>query len=120
MDNETALKILKEKFGKFEESLMRNKRYFHQHTVKNFLIDFSKIPNENAKGWILKDLDNCLDDCENHITDLDRDLGRDLYIKYLDKIADYYRENLAFTFYAHYRNLPNRNCCTFSNESSFF
>ena len=77
----------------------KSKKYFHLRSVQNFVHHFEKISNENDKLWILKNLNNYLESCESYINSIDRNISKDLYLKYLDKIGDYYRENLNFTLY---------------------
>ena len=75
------------------------KKYFHLHTVQNFIHHFEEISNKNDKIWILRNLNDYIENCEIYINSIDRNISKDLYMKYLDKVGDYYRENLNFTLY---------------------
>jgi len=78
----------------------KNKKYFHLQTIKNFINHFEEITNENDQIWIFKNLMNYLESCKIYINAIDRNISRDLYMKYLDKVGDYYRANLNFTLFA--------------------
>ena len=101
MDNENKVNFLEGKFNKLSVSIKHShqKKYFHLHTVRNFIYHFEKIMNKDAQTWIFKNLDDYIDNCENYIDTMDRDISKELYMEYLDKIGDYYRANLNFTLY---------------------
>jgi hypothetical protein len=99
-EKDSLIMELEEKYNQLINSIDKNKkRYFHLRTVKNFILHFFEIKNDNVKSWIFKNLNEYLLESKSCLESIDGIRSRELYVKYLDKVADYYRENLQFTLY---------------------
>ena len=92
MHYEYSIETLEENFKKLSSSILTNRKYFHLQTVKNFIQYFPAIKNNNDRLWVLNNLNDYLENCTSHINSIDRYTSSILYMKYLDKIGDFYRK----------------------------
>jgi hypothetical protein len=74
-----------------------NLKYFHPNTINNLILHFNEIKIEADKEWVFNNLREYFSECYKICDNFDRRNGRELYMKYLSKITDYYYENLKFT-----------------------
>lgn len=73
-----------------------NPKYFHPNTINNLILHFDEIKTEADKDWIFRDLREYFSECQQVCDVFNRDSGRELYMKYLSKITDYYHYHLKF------------------------
>lgn len=73
------------------------KRYFHINTIENLIFHFDEIKTENDKIWIYQSLVDYFTMCSEYAPYIDRDKSKSLFYEHLDKITDYYHNNLGFS-----------------------
>jgi hypothetical protein len=74
----------------------REKKYFHVNTIENLIFHFQDIKTENDKNWVYETLQEYLKKCFELMASIDRNISRNLFKNYIDKLTNYYRNNLGF------------------------
>jgi|SRR4030095_1807936 len=75
---------------------VNEKKYFHVKTIENLIFHFEEIKTENDKNWVYETLVEYFRKCSENVPSIDRDTSKNLFNEYLDKITDYYHNNLGF------------------------
>ena len=73
-----------------------DKKYFHIQTIENIIYHFENIKSENDKDWVYKILVTYFEKCSKIKTSIDRNISKNIFDEYIDKITDYYYSNLGF------------------------
>ena len=76
--------------------VVNEKKYFHLKTIENLIFHFEGIKTENDKNWVYETLVEYFEKCSENGPSIDRDTSMNLFNEYLDKITDYYHNNLGF------------------------
>jgi len=76
--------------------VVNEKRYFHVKTIENLIFHFEEIKTENDKNWVYETLVEYFKMCSEYVPSIDRETSKNLFNEYLDKITDYYHNNLGF------------------------
>jgi len=72
-------------------------RYFHTNTIENLITHFEEVKTENDKNWVYESLVEYFKKCSEFTPSIDRQTSKDLFYEHIDKITDYYHNNLGFT-----------------------
>ncbi len=72
-------------------------KYFHVNTIENLIAHFQQIKTENDKNWVYESLVEYFEQCSEYLPSIDRQISKDLFYTYIDKLTDYYQSNLGFT-----------------------
>ena len=73
------------------------RKYFHVKTTENMIFHFDRIRTENDKKWVYETLVEYFKKCSEYTPSIDRGTSKSLFFEYLDKITDYYHNNLGFS-----------------------
>jgi hypothetical protein len=76
---------------------VNEKKYFHVKTIENLIFHFEKINTENDKKWVYETLVEYFRRCSDYVPSIDRNTSKSLFFEYLDKVTDYYHNNLGFS-----------------------
>jgi hypothetical protein len=71
-------------------------RYFHVSTIENLITHFQRIKTDNDKNWVYESLVEYFEKCSEFLPPIDKETSNDLYHAYIDKLTDYYSNNLGF------------------------
>jgi len=72
-------------------------KYFHVNTIENLIVHFQQIKTENDKNWVYQSLVEYFEQCSKSLPSIDRQTSKDLFDTYIDKVTDYYHNNVGFT-----------------------
>jgi len=84
---------------KLKKDIVNGEKYFHLNTLCNFILHFNEIKTVNDKRWIFESLKSYFVECSEYLDSMDRNTSHLLYVKYLNKVGDYYRNFLGFSIY---------------------
>jgi len=88
---------INETFEKWDKTLSeQQKKYISYKTMRNFAFHFDKIPIGNTYDKFLLLFSEYIDQVSNKDFEFDADSGNDIASMYLYKMADYYKDFLAF------------------------
>ena|SRR5688572_18231768 len=96
-ENQELKNLLEQKYSTLlNEINVDVKIYYSLSSLRNFIYFFDKINNDNDRNWIFENLSRYIDECINNDS-FDREIGNQLFSKYLNKVGNYYRDYLGFT-----------------------
>ncbi len=75
---------------------INEKKYFHLQTIENLIFHFERVKTENDKNWIYETIVVYFKRCSEIMTSIDRNTSKDLFYEHVDKVTDYYHNNLGF------------------------
>jgi len=95
-DSDFKVELKSKIIGLKEQLTLNEQRYFHINTVENYVFFLDEIKSNEDKIWVYTTLSQYFLDSANYTTSIDRKKSQELFLKYLDKLTDYYQTNFGF------------------------
>ncbi len=71
-------------------------KYVHINTIENIIAHFQRINTTTDKNWVYESLVEYFKQCSEFSPSIDRQTSKALFDTYIDKVTDYYHNNLGF------------------------